>query len=171
MASKSPDCSKRETVADLRGTKDARPQSWSIFFNFMQLSGKNIKFSLNNYRPQRSCEGYVFTGVCLSTGGVCLSACWDTTPRNRPPREQTPPQQTSLADTSGRHPPGTPPVRPPGETATAADGTHPTRIHSCFYWVHRIQYGYQRHSTSGIRYFAGCFPLLCLDRYLFSKHQ
>ena len=22
------------------------------------------------YRPQRSCEGYVFTGVCLSTGGV-----------------------------------------------------------------------------------------------------
>ena len=21
-----------------------------------------------NYRPQRSCEGYVFTGVCLSTG-------------------------------------------------------------------------------------------------------
>ena len=25
---------------------------------------------MNNYRPQRSCEGYVFTGrVCLSTGG------------------------------------------------------------------------------------------------------
>ena len=23
-------------------------------------------------RPQRSCEGYVFTGVCLSTGDVCL---------------------------------------------------------------------------------------------------
>ena len=22
------------------------------------------------YRPQRSCEGYVFTGVCLPTGGV-----------------------------------------------------------------------------------------------------
>ena len=30
------------------------------------------------YRPQRSCEGYVFTGVCLSTGGgipACLAAC------------------------------------------------------------------------------------------------
>ena len=26
---------------------------------------------INFYRPQRSCEGYVFTGVCLSTGG-CL---------------------------------------------------------------------------------------------------
>ena len=32
------------------------------------------------YRPQRSCEGYVFTAVCLSTGEVCLSACWDATP-------------------------------------------------------------------------------------------
>ena len=28
---------------------------------------QNIKYL--NYRPQRSCEGYVFTGVCLSTGG------------------------------------------------------------------------------------------------------
>ena len=67
------------------------------------------------YRPQRSCEGYVFTGICLSTRGrgVCLSACWDTThthtPGADPPREQT----------------------PPGETATAADGTHPTGMHSC----------------------------------------
>ena len=25
--------------------------------------------SSNNYCPQRSCEGYVFTGVCLSKGG------------------------------------------------------------------------------------------------------
>ena len=27
-------------------------------------------------------QGYVFTGVCDSVhgGGVCLSACWDTTP-------------------------------------------------------------------------------------------
>ena len=25
------------------------------------------------YRPQRSCEGYVFTGVCLSTGGGGVS--------------------------------------------------------------------------------------------------
>ena len=25
-----------------------------------------------HYRPQRSCEGYVFTGVCLSTGGGFL---------------------------------------------------------------------------------------------------
>ena len=40
------------------------------------------------YRPQRSCEGYVFTGVCLSTrgGGVCLSEWWDTT-LPPPPRD------------------------------------------------------------------------------------
>ena len=34
------------------------------------------------YRPQRSCEGYVFTPVCHSVHrGVRLSACWDTTLR------------------------------------------------------------------------------------------
>ena len=36
------------------------------------------------------CEGYVFTGVCLSTGG-CLPRClWADTPRQTPPG-QTPP--------------------------------------------------------------------------------
>ena len=31
-----------------------------------------------HYRPQRSCEGYVFTGVCLSTGGggLLLGGAW-----------------------------------------------------------------------------------------------
>ena len=55
------------------------------------------------YRPQRSCAGYVFTGVCLSTGGggVCLSACWDTTPPQGadPPEADTPPSPG--ADTPG----------------------------------------------------------------------
>ena len=49
------------------------------------------------YHPQRSCEGYVFTGMCLSTGGVCLSACWDTT---------TTPQTRNTQTHSTRHPPG-----------------------------------------------------------------
>ena len=46
---------------------------------------------------------------------VCLSACWDTpTPLDR-------------------HPPGRPPFlgRHPTQMATAADGTHPTGMHSC----------------------------------------
>ena len=45
------------------------------------------------------CEGYVFTGVCLSTEWVCRIACWDNPPgadtplgRHRP--GQTPPWQT-----------------------------------------------------------------------------
>ena len=57
------------------------------------------------YRPQRSCEGYVFTPVCHSVHrGVCLSACWDTTPHQdqAPPGPGTPPG----ADPPG---PGTPP--------------------------------------------------------------
>ena len=38
-------------------------------------------------------QGYVFTGVCDSVHrGVCLSACWDTTPREQTPPEQTPPR-------------------------------------------------------------------------------
>ena len=111
-------------------------------------------------------------------GGVCLSACWDTTPRSRhppgadtpqsrppgeqtqpppgadtpqnrhlrraettPPQEQTPPSpradtppeaDTPLEQTPprSRHPPGV--DTPPRDTATAADGTHPTGMHSCW---------------------------------------
>ena len=70
------------------------------------------------YRPQRSCgQGNIFTRVChsfCSRGvvclvrgeGVCLSACWDTTPRGA----DTPPgpgRPTHLPPRPGRptHPP------------------------------------------------------------------
>ena len=61
-------------------------------------------------------------------GGVCLSACWDTTPLGAgiPPEQARPwtrPPRT-------RHPSGSR-HRPGAETATAADGTHPTGMHSC----------------------------------------
>ena len=106
------------------------------------------------YRPQRSCEGYVFTPVCqsfCSRGGVCLSACWDTTPpRTRHPRCRHPPEQTpprTRHPPRSRHPPGTrhhhpgagtpqrTPLGPgtPQQMATVADGTHPTGMHSCFF--------------------------------------
>ena len=61
-------------------------------------------------------QGNIFTGVCLSTGGVCLSACWDIPPGSRhppdqtppgadTPSEQTPPQEadSSIRSTSGRY--------------------------------------------------------------------
>ena len=79
---------------------------------------------------------FLHLSVILFTGGrgFCFSACWDTTPPGtRHPPEQTPPEQTPPweqtllgADTPCSRPP------PPGaETATAADGTHPTGMHSC----------------------------------------
>ena len=95
------------------------------------------------YRPQRSCEGYVFTPVCHSVHrGVCLSACWHTTtPGADTPLEQTlarpgtppgsrhPPEQTpwDQAPPRSRHPPGpgTPRgVDPPGtrHPPPSADG-------------------------------------------------
>ena len=47
------------------------------------------------YRPQRSWAKVMFLQVCviLFTGrGVCLSACWDTTPQEQtPPRSRHPP--------------------------------------------------------------------------------
>ena len=68
-------------------------------------------FSGYFYRPQQSCEGYVFTPVCHSVhrGGVCLNACWDTTPTGSTPPGKHPPGSTPLGST---HPPvGTPAER------------------------------------------------------------
>ena len=84
------------------------------------------------YRPQRSCGKVMFLhlSVILSTGGGgCIPACtWATTPlgRHPPPQADTPcpPARHPRVDTpSGRH--------PPQQAATAADGTHPTGMHSC----------------------------------------
>ena len=62
-------------------------------------------------------------------GGVCLSACWDTTPlkSRQLPRADTPPRADHP---KSRNPP---PHPGRGEMATAADGTHPTGMHSCFF--------------------------------------
>ena len=57
-------------------------------------------------RPQRSCEGYVFTLVCLSTGG----STWAGTPpgpgTSPPPGPGTPPR-TRYTPWDQVHPPGT----------------------------------------------------------------
>ena len=46
---------------------------------------------------------------------------------------QIPPGQTMQT------PPGQP---PPGQTATAADGTHPTGMYSCYYCKRKVSYFY-----------------------------
>ena len=56
-----------------------------------------ISFSIQN---QRSCEGYVFTGICLSTGGVSASVHAGIPP----PGADIPWEQTSPLPQS-RHPP------------------------------------------------------------------
>ena len=68
---------------------------------------------LNNYRPERSCGKVMFLhlSVILSTGG-------EENPLNRHPSVD-PPEQTPHEHT-------------PYETATAADGTNPTGMHSCY---------------------------------------
>ena len=50
------------------------------------------------YRPQRSCEGYLFTPVCqsfCSQGGLaqCMLGCQTPSPDEAPPRPGTPPVQ------------------------------------------------------------------------------
>ena len=62
---------------------------------------------------------FLHLSVILFTGGVCLSACWDT------PREAPPPQEAPPHPSPGKH-------NPLRETAAAADDTHPTGMHSCF---------------------------------------
>ena len=41
-------------------------------------------------------QGYIFTGVCDSVNGVCLSACWDPPRSRHPPRADTPPPVQSM---------------------------------------------------------------------------
>ena len=106
---------------------------------------------------------FLLVSVILSTeGAVCLSACWDTPPRSRPPWEQThPPEQTppradtpprsrypTGADTSqSRHP--APRKQTPAYGQWAA-GTHPTGMHSCDHFVQRwTNSGTNMHSQPG----------------------
>ena len=114
---------------------------------------QNLTHTIYFYRPQTKLrKGYVFTPVCHSVHRRGLSApvhAGMNTPLGRQPSQcrhppgHTPPwADTPWEDTPmGRHPPARhPPVQtPPGQTppppqkmAIAADGMHPTGMHSCF---------------------------------------
>ena len=64
--------------------------------------------------------------VILFTGGVCLSACWDTT--TPPLRTRHPPQEQAPRS---RHPPGpgTPPDQASPRADTSWEQTHPRTRH------------------------------------------
>ena len=73
---------------------------------------------------------FLHLSVILSTGGSAPVHARIHPPKSRPPsqeqttpQEQTPPQKQTLS--RNRHPP------PREQTATAADGMHPTGMHSC----------------------------------------
>ena len=112
------------------------PQSrWALKFRLI-LTESALLPSVTKLR--RLCF-YTCLSFC-SQGGVCLSACWDTTPPRSTPApweasllKHTPhsPGSTPLGSTPPRKhtPPGRHPLR---ETATTADGTHPTGMHSCY---------------------------------------
>ena len=77
----------------------------------------------------------VFTGVSDSVHWGCVypsmhcgrHRSWADTLRADTPRADTPRADTPL----GRHPPQVD-TSHPQQTATAADGTHPTEVHSCY---------------------------------------
>ena len=102
---------------------------------------RETKCHLYFYHPQMKFQkGTVFTPVCQSFcsqgGHVCLSACWDTHPLGRHPLGRhppgyTPPQQTPCPVHAGIHTPRRP-VHAGIDMATAADGMHPTGMHSCY---------------------------------------
>ena len=89
--------------------------------------------------PQPTVQWLIFTvrnevaKVMFLQACVCPRGVWGCLPQcmlgYHPPLEQTPPEQTPpRADTPrSRH--------LPGETATAADGTHPTGMHSCLNFI------------------------------------
>ena len=64
-----------------------------IIWNWILLTVRKKYLFLFLPPANEVCEGYVFTGVCLSTGGGCLSHCMlgYTPPGQTYPTRQTPP--------------------------------------------------------------------------------
>ena len=105
---------------------------------------------VNIYRPQRSWAKVIFSQACVKNSvhrgeGVCLSACWDTTPRDQadpppPQTRQTPRTRQTPPDQADPHGPGRPPPRTRQTPAYGlrAAGTHPTGMHSCYCIVYIV---------------------------------
>ena len=87
-------------------------------------------------------QGNIFRSVCQEfcpQGRVCLSACWDIPPEQKPPLgAETPPGAEPLPKRSppspGADPPGADPApaQHAGRYGQRAGGTHPTGMQSCY---------------------------------------
>ena len=120
---------------------------------YMKNTSTRSATSPSQFLPSANevCEGYVFTPVILSTGGggclgpgpegVCPGGCPGPGPESVCLGEGCP--GLGLGGSRPRGCPGPGPGgvcipacteadTPPQQTATAADGTHPTGMHSCY---------------------------------------
>ena len=136
----------------------------------------------NHYRPQQSCEGYVFTGICRSTGGEYLMRYTplgaDTTPGlGTPPQARYTPWREQTCPGQGTPPgPGTPlprtrynpwnQVHPPEQTPLGPgtpppwDQVHPPRTrYTPQDQVHPPRYG---HSCGWYASYWNAFLLLVI---------
>ena len=88
------------------------------------------------YRPQRSCDKVMFSdvSVILSADAPRTDTPWTDTPWTDTPWTDTP-----WADTPVQTPPG---QTLPQQTAKAADGTHPTGMPSCSFFLSVVLQGY-----------------------------
>ena len=119
-----------------RFTSGATPADLFRLVLFLQLSYMKLC-----YHPQRNCEGYVFTGVCLSTGGLVSQHALQQVSRGQcypsmdcrwyPSMPCCVPALggSALGGVWSRGVWRPPPQKP---MATVADGMHPTGMHSCF---------------------------------------
>ena len=93
-------------------------------------------FSQNHYRPRTKfakVKGYVFTSVCLSTGGGSASVHAGIAD---PPQEQITPPRAVHAGRYGQQ----------------TGGTHPTGMHTCF----NYEYIFMINNVIWVPWFCGC---------------
>ena len=124
----------------------------TLRFDLVVCKGLTKKERLVFFTVRNEVAKVIFLQAYVCPYGGCLPQCMlgyppeqtpleQTPPRNRHPPEQTPPPGSrhpqSRHSPGSRHPqsrhtPPSPEQTSPQETATAADGMHPTGMHSCF---------------------------------------
>ena len=124
----------------IRSTEIIRSYSYSEVIAPHILAFENVSFHGHLYRPQTKLrKGNVFTPVCKSfwsQGGVSQHAWGKTHSLGRQPLGKHPPADTPPAQCMLGYTPSLPSawleyMPPPPPAATAADGTHPSGMHSC----------------------------------------
>ena len=149
-------CGPEKESHDVRRSMPCTRTALRLIYNEQKRTQRQIfpLIFLVTARKRSLGQGNIFAPVCHSVhrGGVCLSACWDTTPLEQtppwsrhPPQEQTPPgSRPPRADPPGADTPRskqpreqTPPGsrHPPGaDTPLGSDppwSRHPPRCRTC----------------------------------------